>query len=626
MFIMKILYEKSDKRVDSLTTDILDKISDSVIVLDKDKKILYCNRKFLEEFNSTKKEKIIESLNYQEFIYCNDKKNYKRRIYNIDGKNSTIDVNLIIGKWEEKEIYIFILNKIINRINNYLLRTIDATIWEIDKNGTITLLENKCVPSDCAKVKEGQSIFNSDFSCKCKEATINVLKGIECNYEEHINDRVFNIIYKPVFDEANKVLGAIGIAQDISNLKMLEKQLVDNEARLRLAIECSKIGYWDWNIKKLEVRIEGILINLIQYKGDNVINVKDKIWGELIEEGELIKVKNKINKYLNGIEEFFEYEIKIKTNNGEIVWLLVRGDIIERDENNLPTRMMGTYIDITDRKEILIIEEKLKSKEEENKIKSEFMANISHELRTPINIIYSATQMENNYIDKLNIKEIEKYNEIIKQNSLRLTKIINNIIDMTRLDAGFFKVELKIENIVYLVENIVFSMVSYAESKNISIIFDTEIEDIYIKCDPNLIERIVLNILSNSIKYSKDNGNININIAIKEGNKVLISFKDDGIGIPLEFHDKIFERFQRAERNFQSNIQGSGIGLSLVKSFVEIQNGKIWFKSQVEKGTEFFIEFPLVNENIEEEFKSQDVQFNSMIDKATIELSDICTS
>jgi len=226
--------------------------------------------------------------------------------------------------------------------------------------------------------------------------------------------------------------------------------------------------------------------------------------------------------------------------------------------------------------------------------RNEFFTNISHELRTPLNVIYSVLQMEMSYYRNLTPENIEKYNKIIKQNCLRLIRLVNNIIDLSRIEAGFFKPLYTVENIVSIIENITMSITAYAENKKMNLVFDTEIEELFCNCDANLIERIMLNLLSNSVKYGKEKGIIKVYI-YKTNSNVTISVKDDGIGIPEEMEKKIFERFQKVDTSLSRKSEGSGIGLSLVKSLVEIQGGTITCKSKINEGTEFLVTLPFIS-------------------------------
>jgi iron only hydrogenase large subunit-like protein/nitrogen-specific signal transduction histidine kinase len=257
--------------------------------------------------------------------------------------------------------------------------------------------------------------------------------------------------------------------------------------------------------------------------------------------------------------------------------------------------------------------------------RSEFFTNISHELRTPLNVIYSVLQLENTYKDNLTVDDIIKYNKIIKQNCLRLIRLVNNIIDISRIDAGFFKPLLKMENIVSEVENIALSITAYVENKKMNLVFDTEMEELYLNCDSNLIERIILNLLSNSVKYGKKNGTIKVYIFKPDLHNVTISVKDDGIGIPEKMQKKIFERFQKVDKSLSRKNEGSGIGLSLVKSLVELQGGTITCKSKINEESEFLITFPLENDRREQHLNiAKHILYKKNIaETVNIEFSDI---
>ena len=260
-----------------------------------------------------------------------------------------------------------------------------------------------------------------------------------------------------------------------------------------------------------------------------------------------------------------------------------------------------------------------------DKLKTNFFSNISHELRTPLNLIFSALQvieLKNSEVEQKD-KNIKKYTDIMKQNCYRLLRIIGNLIDITKIDAGHFYIQMQNNDIVNVVENIVSSIVDYIESKNISIVFDTEIEEKVMAFDADAMERIILNLLSNSIKFTPSGGKIEVNIYNKV-NSVVISVKDTGIGIPIEKQSSIFEKFVQVDKSLSRNREGSGIGLSLVKELVVIHNGTIGLESIPNKGSEFIVEIPvkLLPED-EKSGGSSSYAKESKVERIKIELSDI---
>lgn len=258
--------------------------------------------------------------------------------------------------------------------------------------------------------------------------------------------------------------------------------------------------------------------------------------------------------------------------------------------------------DITERENIEELEEKVEIRqalsekiEEIDYMKTCFFRTISHELRTPLNIILGVIQL----LPSINDEQIKdkqfvlsnEYNNIIKQNCYRLIKLADNIIDITKIDSGYANLNLKNHNIVSVIEDTTLSVVEYFKNKDISLIFNTDMEERIIACDSYKIERVILNLFSNAIKFIESKGKIEVNIRNKE-ETVIISVKDNGIGIPDYMTATIFDRFEQTDSSLRRKNEGSGIGLSIVKAIVEMHGGNIFLDSQVGKGSEFTIELP----------------------------------
>ncbi|AUM94240.1 TPA: PAS domain S-box protein [Clostridium botulinum] len=296
--------------------------------------------------------------------------------------------------------------------------------------------------------------------------------------------------------------------------------------------------------------------------------------------------------------------------------------------NNKPA-ILSILRDITSQKQVEKLQkdvekniELLNESREYNKLITDFLANISHELKTPLNVIFTAVQILDLYKKDANsYDKKEQYIKVIKQNCYRLMRLINNLLDTTKLDSGYLKLNLVNCNIVNLVEEITLSVVYYAESKNINIIFDTDVEEKIMAVDPDKIERIILNLLSNAIKFTGSGGNIYVNIKDCK-DSITISVKDTGIGIPQDKIENIFERFVQVDKTLRRNKEGSGIGLYLVKSFVNMHEGNIDIQSVIGKGSEFIINIPvkLVKEDSE---KENNVLYSPSKEYVDMEFADI---
>jgi signal transduction histidine kinase len=328
-------------------------------------------------------------------------------------------------------------------------------------------------------------------------------------------------------------------------------------------------------------------------------------------------IVNEVKKKNNHI-----FECISRNKNNTKFWIEVNTRITYIDGEE---RVIAVLRNITERKqaELALKNEAL----ELEKLRTEFFANISHELRTPLNIILGTIKINSMNLQKENINKEKIINNINieRQNCLRLLRLINNLIDSTKLDSGYFELNMINYNIVNIVEEITLSVAQYVKSNNLTITFDTEIEEKIIACDLDKIERIMLNLLSNSIKFTKPGGSIYVNIF--DGKEfITILVEDSGIGIPKNKLDVIFDRFRQVDKSFTRNHEGSGIGLSLVKSLVEMQGGSISVESECGVGTKFTIKFPAKladDNNSEENAKLLDNNLNNHVERIKIEFSDI---
>ncbi len=280
----------------------------------------------------------------------------------------------------------------------------------------------------------------------------------------------------------------------------------------------------------------------------------------------------------------------------------------------------------------LVIEEKRSELEEtllRDQLKTEFFSDVSHELRTPINVIFSTLQLfgllieEHIVHDKQN--HVNKYIHIMKQNCYRLLRLINNIIDISKIDYGFFELELKNQDIVHLIESITLSVAEYIENQSLDLIFDTDVEEKIIACDPDKIERIILNLLSNAVKFTPRGGHIVVRLQ-DEREQIKVVVSDSGVGIPRDKINILFNRFKQANRALTKDQPGSGIGLSLVKSFVELHDGTIAVESQPGQGTVFTFTLPAQQiESSEAAITSEINEPCGHIETINVEFSDIYT-
>lgn len=343
-------------------------------------------------------------------------------------------------------------------------------------------------------------------------------------------------------------------------------------------------------------------------------------------------------KYKSNIEERYLHII-----NDEVLKITEEENILSCNGSPIPVRNTSAFftykgkpsiltllLDITSEKKVETLEEDaeknlklLNETREFNSLITDFFTNMSHELKTPVNVIFAAIQTIYVYLDNYKLDNVDKcksYLKTMKQNCLRMIKLINNLLDITKLDSGFIKVNKKNDNIISVIEEIVQSIAVYVKSKDIELIFDTDTEEKVMGFDHDMIERILLNLISNALKYSYPNGHIYVNLIDKDSS-LIIKVKDEGKGIPENKLDVIFERFGQVNSSLSRQCEGTGIGLYLVKSFVEMHGGKIGVKSTEGKGSEFTIILP--SELAKNDNQDDKVFFETHVERIKIEFSDI---
>ncbi len=259
----------------------------------------------------------------------------------------------------------------------------------------------------------------------------------------------------------------------------------------------------------------------------------------------------------------------------------------------------------------------LKLKMQENEA---FLSFISHEFRTPLTVINSAIQaLEFTCRDELSQKA-EKYLNSIRQNSYRLLRLMNNILDLNRAEAGFLKTYSIKTEVISLTRNIVDSVLVYARQKGLEIHFTSRCKTIYAILDQTKYERILLNLLSNAVKFTPPGKSIYVGIASKNG-KVYLKVRDEGVGIPREKQKELFKRYSQVSNDLTRPSEGAGIGLSLVKQLVTSMKGEITLKSCEGKGSTFIVKLPAENTQDTDNAAATEIKGDSLKETARIEFS-----
>lgn len=257
------------------------------------------------------------------------------------------------------------------------------------------------------------------------------------------------------------------------------------------------------------------------------------------------------------------------------------------------------------------------------KMKDEFLILMTHEFKTPINVIHASLQIiEKIYGHELG-NRLKKYLGSIKLNSFRQLRLVNNLLDITRINTEHFKINKSNVDIVFISNSIVKSVDTYAKQKGLELNFSSNVDNLEIAIDEEKYERILLNLLSNAIKFTPKDKSIYVNVS-QRNNKAIITVKDEGIGIPKEKQGIIFERFVQVDNSLSRQAEGTGIGLALVKSMVNAMGGEVEVDSEFGKGSIFTVTYDINRVGSEDSSNNMSLMHDERIIQAVaIEFSDI---
>lgn len=635
----------------ALLEQALDTVPSAWMITDYEFNIIYRNNKCMEVFDNN-----IDNFKHIKCILEND--SIINGLNNIDVNKNMLETVLPVGNKQ------YLLNITNNDTDfTYLISFIDVTS-ELHMEKELkdkreeyeSIVESIPCPIMIRNVKENVKEANLQSINKAFEEFFGYnsrdINGIELvKYYDMFDINIYdNKNYKKVnlsHEEQINFIHENSNCSFIMNCTMKDKQQKEHNLEVHInnynegSEELKLLTFID---KSKEINIYQQINKQNQLYHKILNNIPDGIIVEALGSGEIIYANQKfkeifsiendsdgiwVQKYRDRLETKHLYNLQSGNKNKTIYIVNENKDIKEVKFyskiwilDNLKHRLRIVK-DLGEKREAERMKEILRKQREYDKMKMEFYANISHELKTPLNNIYSSTQLVETLYNSNKIKdqneEINSHVKIVKQNMFRLMRLIDNIINISQVKSEIYKINKVNFDIIYLIEEIVLSINPYAKSRGINLVFDTNEECLLVGLDPEAIERIVLNVLSNAIKFTPSGGEIFVSI-YKLEDKVQITIKDSGVGIEEDKLMDIFEKFKQIENGNINNEFGSGIGLYLSKSLVEIQDGSIDLKSKVNKGTEIIVEFP-IKEVIEDD--EDIIEYGGNIEKFKIEFFDI---
>ena len=514
-----------------------------------------------------------------------------------------------------------------------LIDTIPYALWIMDSHGTFKYA-NK-VFLDMIKLSKEDiigevftNIKKNEFNCKFKDlydqlvnSEYNTLKKyIICiDSEEYIFE-----IYKGDFNKKNtKFDGQLFILRNLSIENILEEIKVnvlchmENEKQQELFLGTVNNLFATASVSGYKRRAITNWTKILGWTKKELDNF-DSL--DLIHPDDLKYVYDLIKDILEG-KEVKSITARFRCKNKDCRLIEWRWRCV-KDDNFL----ILSGEDITEKNKLEKNNEILENMFDLEVIKSEFFSNVSHKFKIPLNIILSILQSMSKKNSTINTflknNKINGYINGIRENSYRLLRLVNNLIDISEIDLGKYTLNKKNYNIITIIEDIVLAVEVYLADKSRNIKFYTKEKEVIVACDLDNIERIILNLISNGIKYTNSDENITITLEVdKTRDKAIICVKNDGYSISEEYIDRIFDRFTKEEPILSRRCEGSGLGLALSKSLVELHGGKIWANPKVEKGVEIYFTLPIKKANSKCDLS--EVEGKSKIEKCRIEFSDI---
>lgn len=372
------------------------------------------------------------------------------------------------------------------------------------------------------------------------------------------------------------IKGVFGILQDVTTERQHQASMRSKDELMSMAFKATSDGIWDWDLKTDQVWFSPQWKAQLGYQEDEIQNSFES-WADLIFEEDRIKAMDAIEDYFLNRSERFEMVQRFRHKKGHTVFILVRAYVM-RDEFGKAIRLIGAHTDVSELKKL-------------EQAKSEFTSIVSHELRTPLTAIHGAIGLLNGHYKTQMPADAQNLLQIADNNSVRLSLLINDILDMEKLQSGRMDFDMCKITLADFLPQIVENHLSYAKKYNVELKYDPTSSDLVIMGDSDRLTQVLSNLISNAIKFSNENGDVEVSAKLYRG-QVAISIKDHGRGIPEELQNKIFDKFFQADSSDQRHKGGTGLGLSISKAMVDKMNGQISVLSEPNKGSTFTLTMP----------------------------------
>ncbi|BCS32207.1 hybrid sensor histidine kinase/response regulator [Luteitalea sp. TBR-22] len=401
-----------------------------------------------------------------------------------------------------------------------------------------------------------------------------------------------------------RVVRLTGAFQDITQQKAAEQAILAGTRRLENIIAAERAATWEWEITTGACRFNERWAEMVGYTLEELEPIDIETWTRLAHPDDLVISGKSLDAHFSGAEPVYEAEVRMRHKDGHWIWVHDRGTVLEWTDDGRPKLMAGTHHDITDRREahdrlceanlqLMAAEARaleLAARAEAASVaKSEFLANMSHEIRTPINGVLGMTSL---LLDTNLDPEQRRHTETIAASGESLLSVINDILDVSKIEAGKLDIEAIDFDLADTIEELAASLAFRAHQKGLELV--ARIADdvpVALRGDPGRLKQIVTNLVGNAVKFTHA-GEIalHVDVAERSTDLALLQFtvRDTGIGIPAEKLHAVFDKFTQADGSTTRRYGGTGLGLAIARQLAELMGGRIGVRSEPGHGSEFW--------------------------------------
>lgn len=414
-----------------------------------------------------------------------------------------------------------------------------------------------------------------------KNVTINFTCRIQTKYDE--TWQYCDFMGVPFDqDENGDIICYTGFRQNIPKIQQLNRELKERNYKIELSFKTVGMSYWGFDVKSLKFSAFNDPIN--DFYSEKTITPEDYL--NATHPDDVVFVRKYMEHMFRGIDKDFNVKYRSKTKwDDEWQTLLVTGIQVERDKEGHVTRYTGITINNTKWEKMIQQLKELKEKAElSDRLKSAFLANMSHEIRTPLNAIVGFSELMVTCDDP---EEKKEYINIIQSNNELLLRLINDILDLSKIESGIIERRKENFNLAKVCNELFVTIQAKMTNPNVELRLDGPNSECWVLLDRNRLKQVWMNFLTNAVKCTKS-GYIKMGYGIeREGLRIYV--EDTGIGIPDDLHDKVFTRFEK----LNEFSQGTGLGLTISRAIVEAAGGEVGFTSKLGVGSTFWAWLPL---------------------------------